>query len=96
MSRKSNINIKINAKMVKKYIITHKPVKIAECIKNREVRIITAYKYEQAMQKMKLKMEKSENQQEYTKRTATVESPSNINMNFNAFTCRDKHTQNTK
>ncbi len=60
-----------------------------ECIKNREVRIITAYKYEQAMQRMKLKMERSESQEEYTKRAATVESPiGNIkhNMNFNAFT----------
>lgn len=60
-----------------------------ECIKNRQVRIITAYKYEQAMQRMKLKMERSESQEEYKKRAATAESPiGNIkyNMNFNAFT----------
>lgn len=60
-----------------------------QCIKNREVRIITAYKHEQAMQRMKLKMEKPESQEEYTKRAATAESPiGNIkhNQNFNAFT----------
>jgi len=46
-----------------------------KCKKKSGTRIITAYKGEQAIQRMKIKMEKPENQKEYKKRAPAVESP---------------------
>ena len=45
------------------------------CKKKSNTRVITAYKGEQAMQRMKIKMEKPENKKEYKKRAPAVESP---------------------
>ncbi|MDR0912555.1 MAG: IS1182 family transposase [Methanobrevibacter sp.] len=45
------------------------------CKKKSNTRIITSYKGEQAMQRMKIKMEDPENQKEYKKRAPTIESP---------------------
>ncbi|MDR0912358.1 MAG: IS1182 family transposase [Methanobrevibacter sp.] len=45
------------------------------CKKKSNTRIITSYKGEQAMQRMKIKMQDPENQKEYKKRAPTIESP---------------------
>lgn len=61
-----------------------------KCIKKRKTRIITAYSNEQAMQRMKLKMEKEENKEEYKKRTSVESVIGNIkhNLKFTEFSGR--------
>ena len=46
-----------------------------ECARKQNTRIISAYKGEQYLQRMKIEMAKPENKKEYKKRSSTAESP---------------------
>ena len=62
-----------------------------ECAKNQNTRVIFSYEGEQARQRMKIEMEKAENQEEYKKRSSTAESPIGDikhNNKFQEFTVR--------